>query len=38
MPFFGGQLVVPNVERDDGTLEKEFYVVCICKNYQYWGC
>ena len=26
MPFFGGQLVVPNVERDDGTLEKEFYV------------
>ena len=26
MPFFGGQLVVSNVERDDGTLEKEFYV------------
>ena len=26
MPFFNGQLVVPNVERHDGTLEKEFYV------------
>tara|TARA_B100000214_G_scaffold63615_1_gene41808 strand:+ start:18 stop:125 length:108 start_codon:yes stop_codon:yes gene_type:complete len=26
MPFFGGQLVVSNVERDEGTLEKEFYV------------
>lgn len=26
MPFFGGHLVVPNVERDDGTLKKEFYV------------
>ena len=26
MPFFGCKLVVSNVERDEGTLEKEFYV------------